>query len=56
MKASFKHSDRAGNNRVHLSGRMAGHALTPGSYRLTATPTLDGVRGIPATTAFRIVS
>jgi hypothetical protein len=35
---SFTHSDRAGTNRFHFSGRLQGHALKAGSYVLQVRP------------------
>jgi hypothetical protein len=35
---SFKHSDKAGANRFHFTGRLSGHKLKPGRYRLISTP------------------
>ena len=53
---TFTHADTAGPNRLHFTGRIHGHKLTPGSYRLTATARIG--RGTPSTArtaAFRLV-
>ncbi len=55
VKGSFARDGVAGVNRFRFSGRMAGRKLTPGRYRLMATPTVGGKRATPATAAFRIV-
>jgi streptogramin lyase len=52
----FSHADRAGTNRLRFSGRMHGHKLAPGAYRLTARPTFDGLIGTPATTSFKVLA
>ncbi|MDX6718405.1 MAG: hypothetical protein QOJ63_659 [Solirubrobacteraceae bacterium] len=52
--ASFTRSRPAGGDRFAFSGRVAGRTLTPGPYRLVATPTADGRSGGPASAAFRI--
>jgi hypothetical protein len=39
LTPKLTHTGPAGRNVVHLSGRLGGHALTPGSYRLVATAT-----------------
>ncbi|HEY5198873.1 MAG TPA: hypothetical protein VIJ51_17780 [Solirubrobacteraceae bacterium] len=35
---SFRYAGRVGAQQLRLSGRVAGHALTAGSYALRATP------------------
>jgi hypothetical protein len=50
----FSHRDRAGSNRVHLTGRIHGRVLSPRTYRLTATPTDGHVKGRTITTTFTI--
>ena len=42
---SFTHADRAGANRLYFSGRVRGHGLAPGSYRLEVTPRAGGKAG-----------
>jgi streptogramin lyase len=49
---AFTHADRAGANRLHFSGRVRGHRLSPGRYRLTAKPKFHGLVGAAATTTF----
>lgn len=39
---SFKHQDLVGTNRLRFTGRVAHHALSPGSYTLKATAKLAG--------------
>jgi hypothetical protein len=51
---SFTHSDVVGANSFHFSGRTH-HALAPGSYELTATPSAYGAQGATLTTLFKIV-
>ncbi len=51
---SFSHQDRAGANRVRLSGRLGKRALKPGRYRLALTARLDGITGNTVTVSFRI--
>jgi hypothetical protein len=53
---SFTHGDRTGNNDFQFTGRVAGHALRPGSYELHATPRYHGALGTTVTAAFRIVA
>lgn len=43
-----------GANSFTFNGRIGGRKLTAGSYRLTATPTLNGQTGAPQTVAFTI--
>lgn len=45
----------AGVNRFRFTGRLAGHKLAVGSYRLTAMPMADGKVGPTTTAAFRVV-
>jgi hypothetical protein len=52
----FAHHDRAGVNRFHFSGRVGGHALKPGRYRLVASPrTRAGGIGAAREATFRII-
>ena len=39
-----------------FTGRLAGHKLKPGSYRLVATPRVGAMTGRAASASFRIVS
>lgn len=50
----FAHVDRAGRVSFHFSGRLSGHALAPGSYRLEAVPRADGLSGAPQSAPFQI--
>jgi hypothetical protein len=52
----FSHADVAGANTVHFSGRVNGHKLSPGHYRLNITARIG--RGRPSSSTlvgFRIV-
>jgi sugar lactone lactonase YvrE len=42
---SFTHADVAGANTFHFRGRVAGHSLAPGGYRLVAVPILGTQTG-----------
>jgi hypothetical protein len=53
---SFTRRDRTGENDFQFTGRVAGHALRPGSYELQATPRYRGALGTAVTAAFRIVA
>jgi hypothetical protein len=46
----------AGNGRLRFTGHLNGHALAPGRYVLTVTPSVAGVRGRSARARFRILS
>ncbi|HEY4997134.1 MAG TPA: hypothetical protein VII03_04000, partial [Solirubrobacteraceae bacterium] len=49
------HTDRVGRNSLHLSGRISGHALAPGAYRISAVATVKGApRSAPAVVGFSI--
>jgi streptogramin lyase len=48
----FTHGDRAGANRLRFRGRVRGHRLTAGRYRLRARPSFHGLAGATATTTF----
>ena len=50
----FSHRDRAGRVTFHFSGRVRGHKLSPGSYKLTAVPRVGRTAGRAATVRFRI--
>ena len=52
---SFVHQDVIGANHFHFSGRIKGHELPPGRYRLRATPSLWAVTGRPKATGFEIL-
>jgi hypothetical protein len=53
-RGSFTRSRPAGRDRFAFTGRMARRTLTPGRYRLVATPTAGGRAGRPARAPFRI--
>ena len=56
VAGGFTHSDTVGANRFRFTGRLGGHALPPGSYRLDARPR-NAIGGLgPAVHArFRII-
>lgn len=51
---SFHHTDRSGANRLQFTGRVRGHALARGRYKLVATPTSAGRSGPSASASFQI--
>ncbi len=51
---SFSHLDVTGSNRLHFTGRVNNRSLSPGRYRLTATPRLQGISGHTLTSGLRI--
>ena len=53
---SFKHSDVVGLNRFRFTGRVHGHTLQPGRYRLRAVPRNSGGSGAPAYVGFHVRS
>src|SRR2546428_194872 len=55
LKGGFTLTGKAGTNSFHFTGRLRGHKLKPGRYRLVATPVVNGVKGKPASVRFRIV-
>jgi hypothetical protein len=42
---SFTHSDLARRDSFHFTGRLGGRTLKPGSYKLRAFPTANGMTG-----------
>jgi hypothetical protein len=54
VKGKFSHHDAAGRNTVAWTGDLGGNALTAGTYRLSATPTLGRTTGPAATHSFTI--
>jgi len=52
--ASFSHRDRAGHNKVRLPARIRGHNLSPGIYRLIATPSVARKTGKAVSAKFQI--
>jgi hypothetical protein len=55
VTGSFVRDGVAGSNRFRFTGRMAGHKLAPGRYRLVATPVAGGRRLAVAYASFTIV-
>jgi hypothetical protein len=55
LRGSFTQRGEAGKNSLTFNGKIGGHKLTPGSYRLIATPTSNGVAGSPQSITFQIV-
>jgi hypothetical protein len=55
LKGSFTRNGIAGRNSFHFSGRLHGRKLTPGRYRLVATPSAGGRKGKAISSGFRIV-
>ena len=54
LSGALNESGRSGTNQFVFDGRVGGHSLGPGSYRLTASPTAGGKAGTARTVAFRI--
>jgi CSLREA domain-containing protein len=50
----FTHTDLAGANAFHFTGRLRRHALRAGRYRLSAVPRAGRLSGRPVTAGFRI--
>jgi hypothetical protein len=55
VRGSFTLNGRSGRNAFRFMGRIGGRRLTPGNYRLTATPTANGRRGRATSVGFRII-
>jgi DNA-binding beta-propeller fold protein YncE len=56
LRGSFTHKDAAGANHLKFRGRLRRHKLSPGRYRLVATPRdAAGNVGRPARHSFRIL-
>jgi hypothetical protein len=56
LVGSFSHHDNAGTNRLPFTGRVGGHALRPGNYRLKASATLAGQQSRTISASFRILA
>lgn len=57
VRGSFARARPAGGDSFHFSGRLGGHALRPGAYRLVATATdRGGLVSQPATRPFHILA
>jgi hypothetical protein len=52
---SVTHSDLAGPNTVHFSGRLSGRKLAPSRYTLEATPRANGKTGVTRSATFTII-
>lgn len=52
----FTHMDAAGSNRFRFTGRVSGHALAPGHYRLKAVPVDVAGKGASAVARFSVRS
>ena len=55
LPGHFTLAGRAGANTLAFTGRIGGERLKPGSYRLAATPTANGLTGRSLSAPFRIV-
>ena len=56
VRGTFQHADRAGSRRLRFMGRIGGHRLARGRYRLVLTARdAAGNRSKPAPRAFRIL-
>jgi FG-GAP repeat len=55
LPGDFTRTGSAGVNRFRFTGRLAGHKLAVGSYRLIATSTVGGRLGNTTTAAFRVI-
>jgi uncharacterized delta-60 repeat protein len=51
----FTHTDNAGLNRFHFTGRLKGKKLAPGRYRFRAVPSQGSRLGIAAAAGFMIL-
>jgi hypothetical protein len=56
LLGNFTHTDVAGRNSFHFTGRVGGHKLVVGSYRLTATPRARGRSGRAVNVLFDVIS
>lgn len=52
---SFKHHDHAGTNRLRFTGRVGGHALSPGRYKLEVSAALAGHHSRTVSASFTIL-
>jgi hypothetical protein len=55
LRGTFTATGRPGTNTFRFTGRLNRSALGSGNYRLLATPTANGVNGIPQLKAFTIL-
>jgi hypothetical protein len=56
VRAAFTRSGALGANRFRFTGRIGGHRLSPGAYRLVAVPGAGPTRGSPIAISFRIIA
>ena len=55
VQGRFTHADQVGLNSFHFTGRVSGHKLRPGRYRLRARPRFLGPSTVAIEVPFRIV-
>ncbi len=55
LRGTLTHHDHTGANHLTLTGRLRGHALPPGTYRLAATPHARGKTGRTVRATFHIL-
>jgi hypothetical protein len=56
LRGSFRHAGKAGLNKFRFSGRLAGRALKPRSYRLVAVARdATATKSKPKRVLFRII-
>jgi hypothetical protein len=55
LRGSFGRNGAAGINKFHFTGRLNGKRLSPGPYRLVATPRMGHRSGTATAATFRIV-
>ena len=48
------HTDNAGRNRLRFTGRISGHRLAPGGYRLRVIARSGGRKSAPGIAGFQI--
>jgi hypothetical protein len=51
---SISHTDTAGANTISFNGKLHGHSLVPGSYKVSATPTASSLTGKTVTGKFKV--
>jgi hypothetical protein len=56
LRGSFTRAGSAGANSFRFTGRLAGHKLKPGKYRLVATPSAGAKTGRAASASFQIIN
>ena len=55
VPGQFTRTPRSSSDAFTFSGRLRGHALKRGGYRLVATPWAGGREGRPTLTSFSII-